>query len=139
MFAYRANVIRCCLLVCVNGLANSRCSNLATFLQMHMPKQGRTDAGSIREVYNLYTDNTLSVTSITTVKGQTEKCIQVRVAIFIADSANMRWPCRVVILHQHTLCQKCYHEGQHSTANPSCPNMSAWVATCLNLSASAGV
>ena len=68
---------------------------------MRMPKQGRTDAGSIREVYNLYTDNTLSVTSITTVKGQTEKCIQVRVAIFIADSANMRWPCRVVILHQH--------------------------------------
>ncbi|CAK0786974.1 hypothetical protein CVIRNUC_010190 [Coccomyxa viridis] len=34
-------------------------------------------SGSIREVYNLYTDNTLSVTSITTVKGQTEKCIQV--------------------------------------------------------------
>ena len=46
-------------------------------LQMYLSKEGRTDAGSIREVYNLYTDNTLSVTSITTVKGQTEKCIQV--------------------------------------------------------------
>ncbi|CAL5229176.1 g12451 [Coccomyxa viridis] len=34
-------------------------------------------SGSIREVYNLYTDDTLSVTSVTTVKGQTEKCIQV--------------------------------------------------------------
>ena len=37
-----------------------------------------TPAGSIREVYNLYTDDTLSVTSVTTVKGETEKCIQVR-------------------------------------------------------------
>ena len=52
-------------------------------LQMYLPKQGFTNAGSIREVYNLYTDNTLSVTSITTVKGQTEKCIQVGMAMAV--------------------------------------------------------
>ena len=54
---------------------------LLPLLRIHLPEQGRTAAGSIREVYNLYTDNTLSVTSITTVKGQTEKCIQVGVAM----------------------------------------------------------
>ena len=95
--------MRCCLPVCIDELADSRCSNHATFLQMLLPKQGRTDAGSIREVYNLYTDNTLSVTSITTVKGQTEKCIQVGVAIIVTDIADMRRPCTVVIILQHML------------------------------------
>ena len=109
MSAYRAHVMRCCLPVCINGLANSRYLYLATLLQVRLPKQGRTDAGSIREVYNLYTDNTLSVTSITTVKGQTEKCIQVGMVIIVTDTADMRRPCTVVIFHQHMLWQQCHH------------------------------
>ena len=98
LLAYGAHVIHCCLPICVHGLADSKCSTLLFFLQMHLPRQRCTDAGSIREVYNLYTDNTLSVTSITTVKGQTEKCIQVGVAIVItqlSQRCSMRWPCAV--------------------------------------------
>ena len=63
----------------------------------------RIAAGSIREIYNLYSDNTLSVTSITTVKGQTEKCIQVGVAIVDKDIADVQWPCLVVISSQYML------------------------------------